>query len=180
MTRRQFTSPIAHRIPFSQHHLYYKHVSPIVQLDVADVQEVDYVPVVADYNPNDNEIELFKVPPPCRSLCYIAILSPTHASTTTRRRPCTEWSRPSNMMVSTSLSSYHSPRAHEHIFGAALTRVICSCPSCLPTFLRPYNHIALACHRCREKGGLPDQQAGRAGGRQPTQHQVALRVLGGA
>ena len=95
-------SPIAHRIPFSQHHLYYKHVSPIVQLDVADVQEIDDVPVVADFKPHDNEIELFKVPPPCRSLCHIPILSSTHASTTTRRRPCTEWSRPSNMMVSSS------------------------------------------------------------------------------
>ena len=77
-------------------------INTIVQLDVADVQEIDDVPVVADFKPHDNEIELFKVPPPCRSLCHIPILSSTHASTTTRRRPCTEWSRPSNMMVSSS------------------------------------------------------------------------------
>ena len=141
MTRRQFTSPIAHRIPFSQHRLYYKHVSPIVQVDVADVQEIDDVAVVADYKPNDNEIELFKVPPPRRSLYHIAILSPTHASTTTRRRPCTEWSRPSNMMVSTSLVIPQSARARTYIWCCTDTSFISvhlvSRPS---TFFRPYNH----------------------------------------
>ena len=44
----------------------------IVQLDVADNQDIDGVPVVADYKPKDNAIEMLRVPPPCRSLCYVS------------------------------------------------------------------------------------------------------------
>ena len=65
MNRRQFASL---RIPFlsiSLHTLSDHHFSPSsphrLQLDVADAQKRDGVPVVADYKRNDNAIELLKV-----------------------------------------------------------------------------------------------------------------------
>ena len=52
-----------------------------MQLDVADFQKIDGVEIVAEYKPNDNAIELLKVPPSNRSLYQIPIPSP-HTSIT--------------------------------------------------------------------------------------------------
>ena len=76
---------------------------PIVQLDVEDVRKH-----VADYKRSDHSFELLKVPP-CSIITTLHILLiHTIIITTTRRRPCTRWSRPSNTTVSSPDKSAHT------------------------------------------------------------------------